>query len=255
MRLFVAVLALLTSACATTHWAPRTIPVVDGTTRALPPLSSKSVLVVGPSTFQQVSADIGFWGASTFPSDLPSANPEPVALTLERELFEAGWTPLSQATIAKLLANHRTAVAIRELAVRGRPSLLEAALVLLPDSGADSVVLIRAWRLGWGRVPSIATEKYQLCPLTAELDVALYDRTGTLLWQGLAKTGASDFNDLSMTTKWREVQVGNPSYAVASENGCAACPTYRPDDASAEVLAAMAKDASNAVVKAIQSAR
>ncbi len=240
MRRSLVALLLLASACATTLRAPRTTSEVEATSRPLPPLPSKAILVVASSTFPTAGVEAPQGALRSDASDLPTADPGPVVTTLERSLFEAGWTPTSPAVLARAVSTHRTAVAVRELASRGHASLLEAALLVLPSTGADSVLVVKDWRLGWSREASAQADGRTLNPLSAELEAALYDRTGTLLWQATVKVKATDVADLSMTSRWRSATADQPTFAClgpGQESDCAQRAPTAPPTERVEVMA------------------
>lgn len=210
---------LALAGCATgAVGAPRTLPFVETTSRVRTPAPSKTVLVVGPSTFQEIDADLAFgvMDAHVIPS-------------LERQLFEAGWDPVSKAQLGQLITRHQVAKSLRAIQDRSRATYLDAAASVLASSTADALLLVRDWRTSWSSQSAAAFDKWNLCPVAAELDLALFDRTGKLVWQGVARTRATDFLDLTLVVKAGTGGTNYPSFACVTDRGCSVCsPPARP---------------------------
>lgn len=221
-----AVFALL-PACATTSVVARTRPEVESSHRALPPLPSRSVLVLGRATLGG-----------------PGQDGAPLA-ALERGLFDAGWDPMPKAALDRLLGSHRVAVALAEALDRTAPTALDLAAVLGPASTADSLLVVRAWRVGWA--PAQGSGRARVCVLRGTLDASLHDRSGRLLWEAVASVRTSDLQDLTVTERPGAVELSHPGLTCVSAEGCQACAA--PADAA--VLAALAGQGAAALLRAL----
>lgn len=206
------VLFVLTGCATGSVGAPRTLPFVETTSRVRAPTPSRTILVVGPSTFQEIDAELAFGVMDAH-----------VISSLERQLFDAGWDPVSKAQLGQLISRHQVAKTLRTLRDRSRATYLDAAASVLASSTADALLLVRDWRTSWSPQAAAAFDRWQLCPLSAELDLALFDRTGKLVWQGVARTHATDFLDLMLTVKAGSGHTNYPPFACVTDEGCSAC--------------------------------
>jgi hypothetical protein len=208
-------LLIATAGCVTgSVGAPRTLPFAETTSRVRTPTMSKTVLVVGPSTFQEIDAELSF---GVMDGHAVSA--------LERQLFDAGWDPVSKAQLAQLITRHQVAKTLRTMRDRSKATYLDAAASVLASSTADALLLIRDWRTSWSSQAGAVFDKWQLCPLAAELDLALFDRTGKLVWQGVTRTRSTDFLDLTLSVKAGSADTNYPSFACVTSESCRACTT------------------------------
>ena len=234
MKRSIAVAVIALSACATgSVGAPRTQPSVDATSRTRPPVASKVVLVVGPSTFQEIDADLAF---GVMDGSAISA--------VERQLFEAGWDPVSRAALSKLLAGHQLAKTLRAIQDRSKATYLDAAASIVASSTADALVLVRDWHAAWSPQSAATFDKWKLCPLAAELDVAVFDRGGRLVWQGAARTRSTDILDLTLSVRSGSAETNYPEFACVTDQTCSTCSSagLAPSRASLDRMAAHSAD-------------
>ena len=240
MRLRPWILLLATAGCVTgSVGAPRTLPFADTTSRVRTPTGSRTVLVVGPSTFQEIDSDLAF---GVMDGHVTSA--------LERELFAAGWDPVSRSQLAQLVTRHQVATSIRTIRDRSRATYLDAAASILASSTADAVLIVRDWRTSWSSQAGAVFDKWQLCPLATELDLALFDRNGKLVWQGVARTRSTDFLDLTLSVKSGSAETNYPSFACVTSESCGAC-TVAARPIAPEANAKMAAYSAALLVKSI----
>lgn len=240
MRLRPWILLIATAGCVTgSVGAPRTLPFADTTSRVRTATVSKTVLVVGPSTFQEIDAELAF---GVMDGHVTSA--------LEKQLFAVGWDPVPKAQLAQLIARHQVAKTIRTIRDRSKATYLDAAASVLASSTADAVLIVRDWRTSWSSQAGAVFDKWQLCPLAAELDLALFDRNGKLVWQGVARTRSTDFLDLTLSVKSGSAETNYPSLACVTSESCGAC-TTAAHPVAPEADAKMAAHPATLLVKSI----
>lgn len=243
-------LAFAASGCATTVVVPRTRPVVDATGRAPGTPPAKAILVVGPDTLGVGGRDAAVpqrQGAAS-----QASGEEALVAALGRELFERGWAITSEAQVGKAVARHRTAVALRELAGRGA-SPLELALAAAEGASADTILLVRRGRVGWAAKPSAAVRKIVLCPLEAEVEVGVYDRSGRLYWEASVRTAATDLHDLSFTVGFlNRARTLPPDLSCAADTDCSRCFAQVPTE---DALRELARHAASTVAATMPAPR
>ena len=231
---------LALAGCATgSVGAPRTLPFIETTSRVQAQAPTKAVLVVGSSTFQEIDAELAFGVMEGY-----------VVSALERQLFEAGWDPVSKAQLAQLITRHQVAKSLRTMRDRSKATYLDAAASILASSTADAVLIVRGWRTSWSSQAGAVFDKWQLCPLAAELDLALFDRNGKLVWQGVARTRSTDFLDLTLSVKSGSAETNYPSFACVTSESCGAC-TVGARPVPPEADAKMAAHSAAPLVKSI----
>ena len=219
-------LVVLLSGCAvsTTVTAARTSPQLVATSRALPAVPSRSVLVLSALTLESVSAELVFSPCSLGPAACATRGLELqlAPREAERVLFDAGWEPLTQAQVAHLVVSSPVARGLRELLARGQATLLEAAVLLVSASTAEVVVVVSDWRPGFVTSQAQATG-YTLCPLAGFLEMAAHDKQGRQLWEGRVTVQSTDTADVSLTATNSDASLMPPGLACATRAGCGEC--------------------------------
>ncbi|HEY3451349.1 MAG TPA: hypothetical protein VGK67_33635 [Myxococcales bacterium] len=251
-------LALCLVGCATTVTAPKTSPLLDVSARGLPPLPTKSAIVLSAATFQQVSPDLSFNSCLSSTNDAsksagasaacpPARIADLAAVTnqVEKLLFEAGWEPINQAGASKLITSNRVAVALRDLLSRGQASLLEASLQVGLASTADLIIVVSDWKPTFGTRSVAEGGGYKLCPVNGELGMEAYGRTGKLIWRGSVAVQATDTLDVTMTGS----EVSPKGYACATKQSCLDCAASQNVMPSAEAVQALVPRATATLVK------
>jgi hypothetical protein len=244
-RRLLAALALIATSCAQTAGPVRTRLELDVTRRELsaPP---RSVLVLSPAALRtalgsEQAARLGELSTSEAPTEW-----------LERALFEAGWDPVPRGNLARLVKEHATAIAIREVLARPDASLDGMADVLGPAGPADVVLVVKSWRAGWAPVREARLGTRQLCAASSELALELRARDGRVLWTGRGMARASDTADLGMTSRLGSVSLTDPERSCVGEveSGCASCPL----SGSAVAAAEQARTLASALVAEVSAA-
>lgn len=239
-----AVLAALGAACATSRVVPQTAPELSATSRAVPPLPSRGMLVLGRDTLRSVASDLVVQRAA---ADAPPPRDDAVVLAaLAREMFETGWNPAPEPAVTRIVTGHRVAVGLRDVLARGQATLLDAASMIAPASTADAVLVVRDWALGWAAAPVLAESGWAVCPLAADLAVSLHDRSMQLLWEGRVRVRTTDLSETRVTVARKRAWAVPPTSCVA-RGGCGGCSTPPSPDAEA----ALAEHAARVIADAV----
>jgi hypothetical protein len=231
--------------CATTTASPATSPALDVSARGLPPLPTKTVLVLSAATFLQVAPELSFnaclsssgagsRAAGTSCPPAPVAELAAVSTLVERGFFEAGWEPVTQAAAARLITGSHVATGLRGLLSRGQASLLEGSMLVGTASTADLFLVVSDWWTTFAARPTVEASGHKLCPLSGTLGLEAYGRTGKLVWRGQVTVQTTDTAPVSMTG----TKVNPPGYACVAGESCAECGASAPvsPEAAQELL-------------------
>ncbi|UJR83530.1 Hypothetical protein I5071_55980 [Sandaracinus amylolyticus] len=201
----VGLLVMLTTGC---HSTPRPIAPsgrpgnVEGSSRPISGLTGRRILVLSPVSLQQVAPDLTLettaapaTAGATATGVLQTEDYNLAVSAAERALLDGGWTPVTQAVLARAGRDEVLQGGIATLRRDGQLSPLQVALLLARHAGADLVMLIRLVRLDLDRlVVSCGPHDYhQHYSYVGSTDVVVVaGATGDVVWSGRAQARSLD---------------------------------------------------------------